>query len=44
VPKADIARQERLGDRHPERFGGREVDDKLELGRLLHRYVAGLQA
>ena len=28
----------------PEGFGGLEVDDELELGRLLDRQVAGLGA
>ena len=27
-----------------ERFGGLEIDDQLELGRLLHRQVGGLLA
>ena len=35
-------RQERLGDRQAERLGGLEVDDQVELGRLLDRDVVRL--
>ena len=31
-------------DRQPERLGAREIDDELELGRLLDRDIAGLRA
>src|SRR5215207_6430858 len=34
--------EERGRDREPERLGGLEVDDKLELGRLLDREIGGL--
>src|SRR5262249_23563614 len=36
------AQQERLWNREAKRFGGREIDDEIELGRLLHRQVARL--
>src|SRR5437868_2588701 len=36
--------QDRFGDRDAERFGGLEVDDQLELGRLLYGEVARLCA
>jgi hypothetical protein len=36
--------QERLGDRQAERLGGREIDDKLELGRLFDRKVSGFRS
>jgi hypothetical protein len=35
------AHEERLRDREPERLRGLEVDDQLELGRLLHGQVGG---
>ena len=38
------ARQKRFRDSQAECLGGREVDDKLELGRLLDRYIGGLCA
>ena len=38
------AHQERLRDREAERLRGLEVDDQLELGRLLDRQVGGLGA
>src|SRR5262249_47726423 len=34
--------QQRRRDREAERLGGLEVDDELELGRLLHRKIGGL--
>src|SRR5215510_2406114 len=34
-------RQQRRRDRQPERFGGLEVDDQLELGGLLDREIGG---
>jgi hypothetical protein len=37
------AQQERFGDRQAERLGGREIDDEVELGRLLDRKVARLR-
>src|SRR5215831_7234399 len=42
----DLVRQhqEVRGHRDPERFGGLEVDDQLELHRLLYRQVGGLGA
>jgi hypothetical protein len=36
--------QQRRRDGQPERHGGLEVDDQLELGRLLDGQVAGLGA
>ena len=36
--------QECRGEREPERLGSLEVEDQLELGRLLHGQVAGLGA
>jgi hypothetical protein len=36
--------QHRPGDRQPERPGGLEIDDQLELRRLLHRQVSRLRA
>src|SRR3977135_1363720 len=36
--------QQRRRDRQAEGFGGLEVDNKLELGRLLHGEVRGLGA
>src|SRR5262252_647077 len=50
-PKADIrslldhfigAQKERFGNRQAERLRRREIDDKLEFGRLLDWYVARL--
>ena len=38
------AQQERFRDREAERLRGLEVDDQLELARLLHRQVGGLRA
>ena len=38
------ARQQRRRHREAERLGGLEVDDQLELGRRLHRQVAGFLA
>src|SRR5712691_6505204 len=38
------AQQQGLRDRQAERLRGLEVDDQLELGRLLHRQVGGLGA
>jgi len=35
---------ERLGDRQPERLGGLEIDDQLELGGLLDGEIGGLGA
>ena len=37
------AREKRFGDRQPERFGRREIDDQLELRRLLHWNIGGLR-
>jgi hypothetical protein len=37
------AQQERFGDRQAERFGGREIDDKLEFRRLLDWNIARLR-
>ena len=37
-------KQHRRGHVEAERLGGLEVDDELELGRLLHRQVGGLLA
>ena len=37
------AQQERLWYRQPERLGGREIDDKIEFGRLLDRNIARLR-
>src|SRR5882724_13608393 len=34
--------EERRGNREPERLSGLEIDDQLELRRLLHRQVGGL--
>ena len=36
--------EQRLRDGEPERLGGLEVDDQLELGGLLHGQVGGLGA
>src|SRR5437764_11539271 len=36
--------EQRLRDGEPERFGGLEVDDQLELGGLLDGKIAGLRA
>ena len=36
--------QHRLRDRQPQRLGGLEIDDQLELGGLLDGQVAGLGA
>jgi len=36
--------EDRLWDREPERLGRLEVDDELELGRLVKRDLAGLCA
>jgi hypothetical protein len=36
--------QHRLRDRQPKRLGGLEIDDELELGRLLDWQVGGLGA
>ena len=33
-----------MRDVQAERLGGREIDDKLEFGRLLDWYIAGLRA
>jgi len=33
-----------LGDRQPERLGGLEIDDQLELGGLLDGVIGGLGA
>jgi hypothetical protein len=38
------SQEQRLGNREAERLGGLEVDDKLELGGLLHRKIRGLGA
>jgi len=38
------AQQERLRDRELERLGGLEVDEQLELARLLHRQLVRLVA
>jgi hypothetical protein len=38
------ANQECFWDCEPKRLCGLEIDDKLELGRLLDRYVGGLNA
>ena len=36
-------KQERLGDRQPERLGGREIDDEIKFCRLLDRDIAGFR-
>ena len=36
--------QECLGYRQPERLGGLQIDDEIELHGLLHRHVGGLCA
>src|SRR5438093_12328681 len=36
------AQEERLGDRQAKRLGGVQIDDEIELGRLLDRDVAWL--
>src|ERR1700738_4379849 len=38
------AEEERLGDFEPERLGGREIEDKIEFGRLLDRDIGRLGA
>src|SRR5215813_9220820 len=38
------SQQQRRRDGKPERFGGLEIDDQLELGGLLHREIGGLRA
>jgi hypothetical protein len=38
------AQQERLGDGWAEHLGRLEIDDQIELGRLLERKIAGLCA
>jgi hypothetical protein len=37
------AQQERVWDRQPDRFGGCQIDDQIEFGRLLDRDIAGLR-
>src|SRR4030095_6503376 len=36
--------QQRLRNRQPERLGGLQIDDQLELGGLLNRKIGGLSA
>ena len=43
-PLAARAQQERFRDREPKDFGRGQVDDEIELGRLLDRNVTGLCA
>ena len=38
------AQQERFRDRQPEPFGGGQIDDEIELGRLFNRKLARLGA
>ena len=38
------AKQKRVWDRQPDRFGGCQIDDQIKFGRLLDRDIAGLRS
>ena len=42
-PLAARAQQERLRNRQAEHLGGRQINDEIELGRLLDRKIGGLR-